>query len=55
MIDFLATDIDELLEKADGRTVNFGGRETVLHTRGLAIETIDMIARELFPRVTQGL
>jgi membrane-bound serine protease (ClpP class) len=40
VIDFLATDVDELLEKADDRTVNFGGRETVLHTRGLAIESL---------------
>jgi membrane-bound serine protease (ClpP class) len=40
VIDFLATDVDELLQKADGRTVSLVGRETVLHTRDLAIETL---------------
>lgn len=40
VIDFLATDVGELLEKADGRTVNLVGREAVLHMRGLAIEKL---------------
>ena len=38
VIDFVATDVGELLGMADGRTVNLAGRETVLHTRDLAIE-----------------
>ena len=40
VIDFLATDVSELLQRADGRTVSLAGRETVLHTRGLTIETV---------------
>jgi membrane-bound serine protease (ClpP class) len=40
VIDFLATDIGELLQKADDRTVILAGRMTVLHTKDLAIETL---------------
>jgi membrane-bound serine protease (ClpP class) len=37
VVDFIAADIGELLEKANGRTVNVGGHETMLSTRDLAI------------------
>lgn len=40
VIDFIAADIGELLQKADGKTVSVGGRETVLDTRDLPIVTL---------------
>jgi membrane-bound serine protease (ClpP class) len=38
VIDVIATDLADLLEKLDGRTVNVGGREITLATEGLIFE-----------------
>ena len=38
VIDVIATDLADLLEKLDGRTVNVGGREVTLATEGLIFE-----------------
>lgn len=40
VIDLLAADNADLLDKLDGRKVNVLGQETVLHTRGAVIEDI---------------
>jgi membrane-bound serine protease (ClpP class) len=37
VVDFIARDIDELLDKADGRTVTLAGKDTTLETKGLAV------------------
>lgn len=36
VIDLIAANVTELLDKADGRTVDVGGRDRVLRTKGLA-------------------
>lgn len=38
VIDMVADDIPDLLDKADGRTVKVGNGETVLHTKGLRLQ-----------------
>jgi membrane-bound serine protease (ClpP class) len=40
VIDILATNMDDLLAQANGRTISAGGKEITLDTRGLAIEQI---------------
>ena len=40
VVDILARDVDDLLAQADGRHVTLAAGETVLHTRGLATETL---------------
>jgi membrane-bound serine protease (ClpP class) len=37
--DFIASDLPDLLRKADGRTVKIGNRDVTLKTRGLAVVT----------------
>ncbi|TIV34731.1 MAG: nodulation protein NfeD [Mesorhizobium sp.] len=41
VIDFVARDTTELLELADGRTVEVAGRKEVLATKGLPVETLE--------------
>ncbi len=41
VIDFVARDTAELLQLADGRTVEVAGKKEVLATKGLAIETLE--------------
>lgn len=41
VIDFVASDTTELLQLADGRTVEVAGKKQVLATKGLAVETLD--------------
>ncbi|WP_192256104.1 NfeD family protein [Mesorhizobium silamurunense] len=41
VIDFVARDTTELLQMADGRTVDVAGKKVVLATKGLAVETLD--------------
>jgi membrane-bound serine protease (ClpP class) len=41
VIDLMADDVDDLLEKLDGRRVTIAGRERVLQTRGAAIERVE--------------
>ncbi|MDX8466023.1 nodulation protein NfeD [Mesorhizobium sp. VK23B] len=41
VIDFVARDTTELLQMADGRTVEVAGKKVVLATKGLAVETLD--------------
>ncbi|ODT13948.1 MAG: serine protease [Mesorhizobium sp. SCN 65-12] len=41
VIDFVARDTTELLQLADGRTVDVAGRKVVLATRGLPVETLE--------------
>ncbi len=38
VVDFIAADIDELLEKADGMVVDVNGQKVELHTSGLTVE-----------------
>ncbi|MEJ2256242.1 MAG: nodulation protein NfeD [Woeseiaceae bacterium] len=40
VIDIIASDVDDLLEKADGRVVNLGGAEVTVQTRGLTVERL---------------
>ena len=42
VIEFIATDEEQLLAAIDGRRVTAGGKERVLVTRGIAIERIEM-------------
>ncbi|WP_374569987.1 nodulation protein NfeD [Phenylobacterium sp.] len=39
VVDFVASDVGDLLAQADGRTVSVQGAPRVLHTRGLSVET----------------
>jgi len=49
LVDLNAKDVDELLERLDGRTIKrFDGRTTVLHTRGADVQRIDMTNRQRF-------
>ena len=41
VIDFVAHDTTELLQLADGRTVDVAGRKEVLATKGLPVETLE--------------
>ncbi|WP_457151302.1 NfeD family protein [Mesorhizobium sp. P5_C1] len=41
VIDFVAHDTTELLQLADGRTVDVAGRKVVLATKGLRVETLE--------------
>ncbi|MGF7052979.1 membrane-bound serine protease (ClpP class) [Bosea sp. OAE752] len=41
VIDFVARDTAELLQLADGRTVEVAGKKEVLATKGLAVETLE--------------
>lgn len=41
VIDFVARDTTELLQLADGRTVDVAGKKQVLATKGLPVETLD--------------
>lgn len=41
VIDLIAQDIPQLLEKVDGRTVSTGNANVTLHTRGMRIETVE--------------
>ncbi|QEL25314.1 nodulation protein NfeD [Bosea sp. F3-2] len=41
VIDFVARDTTELLQLADGRTVEVAGKKEVLATKGLAVETLE--------------
>jgi len=41
VIDFVARDRTELLQLADGRTVDVAGKKEVLATKGLAVETLE--------------
>jgi len=49
LIDFTASDVDELLRMLDGHTVKrFDGRTAILHTQGIDLRRIDMTRRERF-------
>lgn len=41
VVDFVARDTTELLQLADGRTVEIAGRKEVLATKGLPVETLE--------------
>ena len=41
VIDFVARDVAELLQLADGRSVEVAGKKDVLATKGLAVETLE--------------
>jgi len=41
VIDLIAQNIPQLLEKVDGRTVSTGNANIILHTRGMRIETVE--------------
>jgi len=38
VIDLIADDLPDLMEKADGRSVRVGNNEVILHTKGLALQ-----------------
>ncbi len=42
VIDLIAQNNNDLLDKLDGRTVNVAGRQVTLHTRGVAQRPVDM-------------
>jgi membrane-bound serine protease (ClpP class) len=49
LIDFLATDVDDLLRKLDGRTIKrFDGRMTMIHTQGVETRRVEMTRRQTF-------
>jgi len=48
VIDFIATDVEELLEKADGMVVEVDGQEIELHTSGLTVERLEPDWRSQF-------
>lgn len=48
VIDFIATDIDELLEKADGMVVDVDGQPRELRTSGLTVERLEPDWRSQF-------
>lgn len=41
VVEILAQDVDELLQKAHGRTVNLQGKPVTLSTQGLAVTTVE--------------
>jgi len=49
LIDFTASDVDDLLRKIDGRSIKrFDGRAAVIHTQGIETRRVDMTRRERF-------
>jgi membrane-bound serine protease (ClpP class) len=49
LIDFTASDVNDVLQKLDGRTVKrFDGRSIVVHTQGAEVRRIDMTRRQRF-------
>ena len=49
LIDFTASDVNDVLQKLDGRTVKrFDGRSTVVHTQRAEIRRVDMTRRQRF-------
>lgn len=48
VIDFIAADIDELLEKADGMVVDVNGQQVELQTSGLTVERLEPDWRSQF-------
>lgn len=48
VVDFIAADIDELLEKADGMVVDVNGQKAELHTSGLTVEWLEPDWRSQF-------
>jgi membrane-bound serine protease (ClpP class) len=42
VIDLIANDLDDLLQKIDGRTVSVAGRDVVLATKGARVERVEM-------------
>ncbi|HSL20951.1 MAG TPA: nodulation protein NfeD [Vicinamibacterales bacterium] len=47
LVEVIATDLDDLLRKIDGRTIRrFDGREAVLHTRDARVENVEMNWRQ---------
>jgi membrane-bound serine protease (ClpP class) len=41
VIEIVATDLDDLLAQANGRTVRLNGRDVTLHTKGLAVREVE--------------
>jgi len=49
LIDFTASDVNDLLQKLDGRAVKrFDGRSNVVHTQGAEVRRVDMTRRQRF-------
>ena len=49
LIDFTASDVDDLLRKLDGRAVKrFDGRPAVIHTQGIETRRVEMTRRQRF-------
>lgn len=48
VIDFMATDMNDLLNKIDGRTVKTAAGEVTLNTRQVAVNSVDMNIAEYF-------
>jgi membrane-bound serine protease (ClpP class) len=49
LIDFIATDVNDILRQLDGRTIaRFDGRQVTLRTAGARTETVDMTRRQRF-------
>jgi len=49
LIDFTASDVNDVLQKLDGRAVKrFDGRSTVVHTHGAEVRRVDMTRRQRF-------
>ncbi len=48
VIDFIATDMNDLLNKMDGRTVKTAAGEVTLHTQRVGVVNLDMNIAELF-------
>ncbi len=41
VVDFMAANLDDLLAKADGQTVDLNGTQVTLYTKGAAVRTLD--------------
>jgi membrane-bound serine protease (ClpP class) len=49
LIDFVATDVDDVLRQLDGRTITrFDGRTTTLHTANAEVRRVEMSRRQRF-------
>ena len=49
LIDFTATDVNDVVRQLDGRTISrFDGRQVTLHTAGARTNTLDMSRRQRF-------
>jgi membrane-bound serine protease (ClpP class) len=49
LIDFTASDVNDVLRQLDGRTISrFDGRQVTLHTAGARTETLEMTKRQRF-------